>query len=79
MGKKASRRLNLFLNKITLPYIYITHFWIAFCTFLGAKNGGPVPDWAAYTLLILMVLESFLVGRTLWIINKRSPKWKGHF
>lgn len=71
MGKKARRRINLFLNKITLPYLYVTHFWIAFCILLGTKNGGPVPDWAAYTLITLMVLEGLLVGRALWIMNKR--------
>lgn len=79
MGKKARRRINLFLNRITLPYVFVAHFWIAFCILLGSKNGGPVPDWAAYILIILMVLECFLVVRTLWIINKRSSKWKNYF
>jgi len=75
MSKKTSRRINLFLNKITLPYVFVAHFWVAFCILLGSKNGGPVPDWAAYTLIILMLLECFLVGRALWIMNIRK-KWK---
>ena len=65
------------IDYLCIPVSFMTLIWIIYCTVIGiAAPGGLIPNWAAYILIGLILLQAFCVSYMMVIFERGNKNDK---